>query len=366
MEKGKKRTRHYLGGVLLTICTMSILLGWIAYPVESASADSSMSALGNAPMDSPAIDKDVADVNKTAMSGSPFTQPSSGGTLPALPGPGISEVATQFMQQVGESIQSLLNSNTKSGFYGTGIEAAKAMVTRHFGGYCAGSETGNCPRDPLLQYGDVKVTSILSGTAYDGSGGPRTQAAQDYLTNLFVPSTGALVANFSGDLKNGTLDVDTVISDPKLLKKYTQALSDETLLSVPKQSFVEMMGRRTVVGSDTSSVSEMQLMEAEAIKRFMSAGWVQMIKNPATTPIQLQQEMAAMQAYQNWMAYQQFRQLERVEALLATLIVQSARSTQAFAASIPTGPSATDISNATAKGGSDNKPPVMPTMPTSP
>ncbi len=345
MEKEDKKGAGHLGTAVLTVCIMGILFGGAAYT-----------------QDSPAVDQDVTNVNQTALNGSPLTQPPPAPPLGVSPPPlplGILDTATQFMEQLGESVLSLINSNTNSDFYGglntpDAVDAAHAMVYRHFNTYCAGAETGNCPSDPLLQNGDIKITSILSGTAYDGPTGPRTQAAQDFLTNLFVPPTAPLVANFAGDLtaaKITALDSTTVTKNPKLLQKYTQALSDETVLSAARQSFAEMMARRTVSSSNAGSTSEMQVMEAEGIKRFMSAGWVQMINNPKTTPAQLQQETVAMQAYQNWMAYQQFRQLERIEALLATLIVQNARTSKALAASIPTAPSAASaIGGATGAG----------------
>lgn len=340
MGKGKKGIGR-LGVVLLAVCTIGILFGWTVYA-----------------QDSPAVDQDVGAVAQQALSGSPLTQPPPTPPVPGVtPAPlplGILDTATQFMEQVSEGVLSLLNNNTNSDFYGgfsnpDAVDAAHAMVQRHFNAYCAGAETGNCPSDPLLQNGDIKISSILSGTAYDGASGPRTQAAQDFLTNLFVPPSGSLVANFASDLtaaKVKALDANVVTNDPKLLQKYTQALSDEAVLSAARQSFAEMISRRTISNSAAGSVSEMQVMEAEAIKRFMSAGWVQMVKNPTTTAAQLQQETVAMQAYQSWMAYQQFRQLERIEALLATLIVQNARTSKALAASIPTAPSGASISSA--------------------
>lgn len=338
MEKGK-RTSGRLGIVLLAVSIMGILYGWVAYAAE----------------DSPAIDKDVDTVINNTVNGSPLTKPPAplpGGVTP--PAPPFTEVATQFMQQLGEGIQSLVNSSTKSAFYGTGeTDAAKAMAYQHFKYYCAGAETGeDCASDPLLKNGDIKVTSIMFGTAYNDADGRRMRAANDYLTNLFVPSTGPLVPNFNEYLKDGKLDIAIVTGDNKLLAKYTKALSDETLLSIPKQSFAEMVAKRTVPGSDAGGISEMQLMEAEAIKRFMSAAWMQTTKNPITPAIQIQQEMAIMQAYQNWMAYQQYRQLERIEALLAGLIVQNARTSQQLAASAPSGPSTETIQNVSGQSGS--------------
>ncbi len=350
-----KKGKRYLAVTVLTASVMSILFGWAAFATAGAP-----------PPDSPAVDKNVGDVAQQVLSGSPLTQPppaSPTGPQAPLP-PGILETATQFIAQLSEGVLSLMNNSTNTALYGTGIEASKAMITRHFNGYCAGVETGNCPSDPLLQYGDVKISSILAGTAYDD--GIRTQAAQDYLTNLFVPPSAPLVANLSGDLKNGKLDVATVVNDPKLLKKYTQALSDETVLSAARQSFSEMMARRTISSANAGNVSEMQIMEAEAIKRFMSAAWIQMIKNPSTTQIQLQQEMTAMQAYQNWMAYQQFRQLERIEALLATLIVQNARNSQTLAASIPTGVSPSDIGKTAGSTSSSTESNTGYSLPSSP
>ena len=339
MGKDKKRTGR-LGAALLAVCIMGVLFGWAAYAATA---------------DSPAVDKDVENVAQKVLSGSPLTQPPPPPAPGASQSLGILDTATEFMEQLSEGVLSLINNNTNSALYGAGIETSKAMVARHFDRYCAGKETGNCPADPLLQYGDVKITSVLSGTAYDGPSGPRTQAAHDYLTNLFVPPSGPLVANLSSDLKDDKLDVATVVSDPKLLKKYAQALSDETVLSAARQSFAHMMAMRTVSSSEAGSISEMQLMEAEAIKRFMSAGWIQKMADSKTTPAELQQEAIVMQAYQNWMSYQQFRQLERIEALLATVIVQNARTMQTISASIPTSPSPADTSRAAASAG--NLPP---------
>jgi hypothetical protein len=339
MEKGEKRTGR-LGAALFAVCIMGGLVGWVAYAET---------------VDSPAVDKDVEAIAQKVLSGSPLTQPPPAPPLglgvpqPALP-LGILDKATNFMEQLSESALSFINNNTNSALYGKEeVETSKAMVARHFNGYCAGVETGNCPSDPLLQYGDVKISSILSGTAYDDPA--RVQAAQDYLRNLFVPPSGPLVANFSSDLKEGKLDVATVVNDPKLLKRYAQALSDEAVLSAARQSFAHMMAMRTVSNPEAGSISEMQLMEAEAIKRFMSAGWLQKTNDPKTTPAEHQKEMVIMQAYQNWMSYQQFRQMERIEALLATVIVQSARTMQTISASIPAAPSGGDLRSAAESAG---------------
>jgi hypothetical protein len=345
--KGIQKSSGRLGTILLMLSIVGILYGWVVYAT---------------PPDSPIIDSDVNAVVGTVTTGSPLTA-----APPTLPGgatvplaAGITDTAKEFISQLSEIVAALQNDNIQSDFYGTGIEAAKAMVTRHYTSYCAGPEgsgatsASNCPQDPFFQNADIKVTTILSGSVYDTQ---RAQAAQDFLTNLFVPSAGGLVANFQSDLKNGQLDIATIIADPTLLKKYSQALSDQTLLSIPRQSFAEMVAKRTVSGADAGAVSEMQLMEAEAIKRFMSAGWVQMIKNPATTAAQLQQEMLAMQAYQNWMAYQQYRQMERIESLLSAQLLQNLRSSQALAASAPSIPTSKDIDNALQQAGGDAPPP---------
>jgi len=333
MEKHKKGRRRF-GAMLVTITVFSVfglLFGWAAY------------AQGEAPTDSKAVDADVKNVTNSVPNASPLTQP-------PIPVPGqppavvnITDKAITFMEELSENVLSFINSSAQNTFYGAekgNTDAATAMVTQHLRFYAVGPQEAcadTCPPDSLLENGDIKISSVLFGTAYDG---PRAQAAKDFLTNLFVPPSAPLVANFTADLANvqgGTIAIDTITKDSTLLAKYAQALSDEATLSAARQSFAEMMARRTVSSSDAGSISEMQVMETEAIKRFMNAGWVQKIQN-ATTPLQVEQEMAAMQAYQNWMAYQQFRQLERVEALLATLIVQNARSSQAFASNIPSAP----------------------------
>lgn len=321
MEKGKK-TR--LGVVLLAVSMMGILFGWVVTA---------------APPDSPMVDTDVNNVANMVMSGSAINQPPTTGAA----GPGIADVTKQFLSQQSEQVLATQNSTVMSDLYGLGgLDPTKAIVARHFGGgYCATPfETGDCASDPLLQFGDIKFTSLVSGSAFSG---PQASAANAYLANLFVTTAGPLVANLQG---NGILGVDTIVNNPDLLKKYSQALSDETLLSIARQSFAEMIAKRTVPGTEAGGQSEMQVMEAEAIKRFMSASWVQMVQNPSTTAARLQQEAVLMQAYQNWMAYQQYRQMERIEGLLSALVIQNARVSQTVASTISGGSSSSSSTSA--------------------
>lgn len=327
MEKGKM-TKKRLGIVLLAVSMMGILFGWVVTA---------------APPDSPMVDTDVNNVANMALTGSAINQPPSSGSA----GPGIADVTKQFMSQQAEQVLATQNSTLMSDLYGLGgLDPTKAIVARHFGGgYCAlPFETGDCATDPLLQFGDIKFTSLVSGTAFSGS---QANAANAYLANLFVTTAGPLVANLQG---NGILGVDTIVNNPDLLKKYSQALSDETLLSIARQSFAEMIAKRTVPGTEAGGQSEMQVMEAEAIKRFMSANWMQMVQNPSTTAAKLQQEAVLMQAYQNWMAYQQYRQMERIEGLLSALVIQNARVSQVVSSTISGGSSSSTSSTSGTNG----------------
>ena len=142
MQKGKTITKS-LGAVILAISIMGVLYGWVAYAATTADSP-----------DSPIIDQDVGAVAQTVLTGSPVNTPPpqqmSGGIVPPLP-PGIMDIAKQFMSQISEMVESVQNGATQTDFYGTGIEADKAMVARHFSRYCAGPEvsgstvSGNCP-----------------------------------------------------------------------------------------------------------------------------------------------------------------------------------------------------------------------------
>lgn len=253
----------------------------------------------------------------------------------------LDPAATQLMIQVSTAVVTGQNNAIEAELFSNpnAMSPVAAMITNHFTNYCIPNlEIGsNCPTDVLLQAGDIKVSSILSGTVYDSA---RSQAAQIYLTNLFDPPGGPAITQFSTPLG--------APEDPGTQAIVAQALADEAVVSVARQPFLEMIAKR--MPSSSNGPSEMQLMEQQAIERFMSNTW----RNSVTTMTaqQLAQEQVRMQAYQLWMDYQRYRQMERIEALLGVVVMQNFRQQKALAnATSSAKPSSTQINNAVQSAG---------------
>lgn len=317
-----KQKKRPLGILAVGISIMSILYGWIAYADDEISSDTAR----------------IVD-NITA------------GYLAAGKTITIDTFNQQLLNQVSTQINMQQNSEMNTELYGSSdIAPADAMLTRHFSSYCSPLTSivpgiaGNCPVDPLKQFGDVKVSSILTGTAYDSF---RAQAAQDFLTNLLSPPAGSGITNFQANMP---INVATITQSPDLKNSFVKALSDEAVLSVVRLPFAEMIAKRTVV--EGSNISEMQLMEQQAIQRFMSSGWAANL-NTLQQPQDVAKDQALMQAYQVWMDYQRYRQMERVEALLAVLVLQNFRMSKA-ASSSGNPPSSDQVNNAVQQASGSN------------
>lgn len=322
MKKARMQNQGHVNRLALGVGIISIWYGCIAYAGE--------------------IETDVSN-NAQAIS----TQTNS--TIK------IDASAVQQMGQKGNNVESLQNNSATQALYGTtpnGMAPADAVLTKHFQSYCAANSTvesgSNCTADPLLQFGDIKVSSILSGTVYSA---PRAQAAQDFLMNLLDSPEAPGVANFSANIP---VNAAKIAADPTLKSSYVKALTDEALISVIRQPFVEMMAKRTALPQNAGGQSEMQMMEQQAIQRFMSADWVNTLKQ--MKPEQVQQDQALMQAYQIWLEYQRYRQMERVEALLSILALQNFRSAKNTDAQLSKQPSVTDANNAAAQQESGGTP----------
>lgn len=257
----------------------------------------------------------------------------------------LDSVAIQQIAQKNNTVESLQNKILTQGLYGTtlnGMAPADAILTKHFQSYCASESTfesgSNCTADPLLKFGHAKISSILSGTVYSAS---REQAAQDFLMNLLDSPEAPGVANFSAQVP---VDAAKLSADPALKSSYVKALTEEALMSVIRQPFVEMIAKRTALPQNAGGQSEMQIMEQQAIQRFMSTDWVNTMKQ--MTPEQVQQDQALMQAYQIWLDYQRYRQMERVEALLSILALQNFRSSKNTDAQLSKQPTVQDADGA--------------------
>ncbi len=326
--KDNKQTHRRLGSLIAGVGIIGALYGWIVYAGE--------------------IEIDIAN-NIQAI-----TTQSNNLVI-------VDPIRVKGMEDKENTAETLRNNIVSQELYGTplnGMTSDDAALTKHFGSYCTNNSSfekgSNCTDDPLLQFGDVKLSSILAGTVYDA---PRTQAALDFLTNLLNPSAAPGVASFSA---NAPVDAAKIAADPDLKKKYVAALMEETLLSTIRQPFTEMMAKRTVLPSGNQS--EMQIMEQQAIQRFANAGWATKIKT--MTPAELQQEQALMQAYQVWLEYQRYRQTERVETLLAVLALQNFRSAKAMQQKLDNAqPSQADIDSTLQKNGGASSGASQPSTP---
>ncbi len=235
----------------------------------------------------------------------------------------VDPAVQKMLDQRDATIQDQQNTAIQEDMYHpTTLSPADTLVTQHLSGYCAsGMETGLCSSDPLRMFGDMKVSSILSGSSYDDAS---KAAAQAFLKTLLMPLDNSAVSSFQS---YGEINADMLSKNPTLKQQYVQALSDEALLSVVREAFAGMMAKRTPpIASQGSEAmpSEMALMEQDVLQRWMNNSWKTDLAG--LSPEQIQQEIALMQASQLYMEYQRYQQMERVEALLAVSVLQNYRT----------------------------------------
>ena len=292
-------------GILMAgVTVMGGLLGWIAYADE--------------------IQTDIANTAATVKTATNNLFP-------------LDATAVTSVEQMRETVETIHNSAITQDLFGAstnanGVAQPDVILTNHFSNYCSILEgAGNiCTLDPLLTFGDMKISSLLSGTTYDAA---RQQAAQVFLSNFMDPPNVAGVTNFNANMP---VNVATLANgSPQTKAAFVQALSDEAMVSIMREPFANMIAIRTpqpANGSNPAGPSQMGMMEEAAMQRFMSSAWTTAISAPTATPQQVAAEQAKMQAFQAWLSYQQYRQMERVEALLAVLALQNFRQAKAVAA----------------------------------
>lgn len=302
--KGEKRDKGRLWALVFGISIMGVLYGWFVYAGE--------------------IETEVSQLASSGSSSGP-------GGIP-LP-QSIDQKAINMMISVRNSVEGQQNSGIIDDMYSLNpMTPADLMITRHFSDYCVpGLEFGNCEADPLLVFGDVKVTSIMSGSSYTPA---RAKAAQDYMANLFRSPTAPAVPSFQTSIP---MEAGKIMNNDTMKAEYIQALSDETVLSIARQPFAEMIAKRTVPEGE-DAMSEMQMMESKAVSRLFSSQWEQSLNS--LKPEEREQEQLKMQAYQIWLEYQRYRQTERVEALLGLIALQNFQSAKGTKAAIDQGNSA--------------------------
>jgi hypothetical protein len=286
--------------------------------------------------------------------------------------------AVQLEAQVANTAEKEQNAAIEAGLYSAGPLAGDPTATRaanilttHFANYCDPAiENGtSCPSDVLLQYGDAKISTILSGTAYSAA---RQAAVTQFLYNL-IPAPTSNLAPF---VVNGKTDISqfpttlpkndpnsSAYPNPQL--SFAQTLTDQAMLSIARQPFSEMIAKRSPAPSGGDTM--MQMMDRVASQRFLSTEWSKSLNPPIPPEIaslpnnekivqnllmaqsnNMLQEMTLMNAYHVWLEYERYRQMERVEALLAALVIQNYNNAQAVAAQVANQPSASSASTSSA------------------
>jgi hypothetical protein len=304
MKKAGKKSG--LGILMAGVTVMGVLVGWIAYAGE--------------------IETDAA---ATAAAVSATTN----NILPLDPS------AVQLITQTGEAVQAIQNNAITQDLFGgstntNGMAPSDVVLTNHFSNYCGPLE-GECMlalTDSLFWNGDMKISSILYGAAYDAN---RLQAAQVFLQNLIYPPAAPGVTNFN---TNMPVNVATLANgSPQTKAAFVQAISDEALMSIIREPFANMIAVRTpplASGSNPAGPSQMQIMQDTAMERAMSSTWAASMNAPTTTPQQIMAQQAIMQAFQVWQAHQNYLQMERVQALLSVLALQNFRQQKAASAQV--------------------------------
>jgi len=233
-------------------------------------------------------------------------------------------VADPVYGQVMPSAPSSVNNNP---------DFATQAVSTHAVTYCplmssivsnAWNSVCSSNNGPHIQFGDVKVSSLLSNINFKTSAVAQ-QAAKDFLTNLSgpLPNTdlNQTLSQYTAGMKmvqqanktTGAKDNVPTAFTPDDLKKWAQNLGMQASGSVARHSFYKMYADRI---PDENGNSLLQIMENEVKSRFTNAAWYQSLTTASQES--LLREMAQMDAFKIWLQYQQFRQGERMEALLAT------------------------------------------------
>ncbi len=318
-QAGKQGT---LVPFVIGVTLMGALLGWIVYADE--------------------LSQDVATNFPTSASGTPLVNPP------------IDSANISLISQTRDQAETNINAQITNTLYGT-PPTSIGMVDTHFTGalldqgFCGGPETGNCPTDPLLQYGDEKGSVLWAGTFYDQS---RKSAASVFLNNLLNPAGVPGITNFQAQMSSNNMSPADVTGSPQTQAAFVQAMSDVTALSIIAAPFAEMMAKRTQVTASGNNpppaVSQMQVMEQQGMARAMSSTWAASLAT--LTPQQVQIQQAIMQANQLWLEYERYRQTERVEALLALLALQNLRTSKAVAATVSASAASSNSSSSSSSG----------------
>lgn len=247
----------------------------------------------------------------------------------------------QTLNSTRLGVQTMQNTGIGAGLYQLGLPPAQPgspavnpalnVFNTHFvNGFCdpnspnEGGNGYNCQSsDPALINGDIKLSTLLTGSAYLNPA--QIAAANAFVSNVIDPFPSS---NFQDPT---TMTSTKVLGSTNLQQDLAQALVKEANLSVARQPFVEMINKRTVPAAGPlgiTSESIMQTMEREATQRILNPQWMNTMATAYATALKtnpsqaVQYDMAEMQAYLIWLEFERYKQGERIEALLAALLQQ--------------------------------------------
>lgn len=259
----------------------------------------------------------------------PVNNPFTGAPAGVQPMPSAS-VEMQVRDGVENDQVNAINRSLYAEGFGT-TDVNTTLINKHYlmtpplgaSGFCASSsvtETGagyTCQSDYLLQHGDLKVTSIISGGRIGN-----IFAARAFLNNLVDPTPTSKYSS------TDALKQAVGKGDPDL----ATALANQALLSVFRQPFMEAIEKR-LPNSNIGDITYWEYIEKQAIQRQLNPQWANNIHS-LSDPVALAQEQTLILAFQAWTNYLILKELQDLKLLTAANGVQINRATSAGSAAI--------------------------------
>jgi hypothetical protein len=232
------------------------------------------------------------------------------------------------------SIDFVTKHAVQSGFCSPTIDIEKAAFS------CQASQNnqqnavpGQVPYEKLLPLGDINFGAILSPNMYTPD---MESLAKNLIRNILSPLPSTTYANYLGNVQD-------FMSDPKKKKDYATFMSNQAILSVASNSFVNMYtmrisGASAAVPSSNSNPASaavqtqsiMSIMQTESTRRYQQPDFMAYLNSITSAQNQTAKEtnailaeMAAMQAFQIYQEYQRYLQTERIESLIAASLAYS-------------------------------------------
>lgn len=253
-----------------------------------------------------------------------------------------------------DMVQSIQNAGINSGLYlqNTENDFNANISSLHFTKFCDEAATGEggngykCQSDPLYAHGDIKLSTLLTSPSLNEY---ERNAASVFIRNFIQPKPNTLfVGTKVTDLK--TDKEGSGLQNEDIQKNITDLLLQQTVLSVAREPFAEMIAIRTpVTDAKTGQVTQpsfMSQMEKQASQRFLNTEWYKTLeknKKSVTDYLDTKKgkedyvvtsllpmfDIVTMDAYRTWLETERYKQGERIEALLSGILVQLNKQSEA-------------------------------------